>query len=636
MNTNHAAAGLNGKKQLMLLIGALGVVFGDIGTSPLYALKECFLHTGLQPSAHNVLSVLSLIIWSLISIVTFKYVLFILKADRNGEGGILSLLQLALDKAKSKPSGSKLGFLSLLGVFGAALLYGDGTITPAISVLSAVEGLNVITDSCQPFVIPITIAILILLFSIQRTGTSSVGKWFGPVTLAWFVAMAGFGSVRIFDNLDILRAFNPLYALDYLLNSGLGGLKLLGSVVLVVTGAEALYADMGHFGIKPIKRAWFRIVFPCLILNYLGQGAFLLSNPTAEAVSNPFFRLLPQWGLIPMVILATMATIVASQALISGAFSLTMQAMQMGYLPRLTVKHTSRHTHGQIYMPFINWVLMLMCVGLVLAFKESSKLAGAYSIAVILTMLITTLLFYVVARRLWNWQMWKAASVCSICLAIELLFLAGNLGKILDGGWFTLSLATAIFIVMITWAKGRRILAQKLYSTSLKQEELIEMLGKGHMARVSRVSGTAVFMSTSQGRVPVSLLHNIKHNHVLHERVIFLTIVTSDRAFVKMSQRVEVEPIAEGFYRVTAYHGYMQAPSIPRFLANCSDQGLELDENKCTFFLGRESILGNPHSTLSRWQQSLFAVMSRVAQQPASYFQIPPGRIIELGLQVQL
>ncbi len=633
-----------------LVLGALGIVFGDIGTSPLYALKECFYskHHALAVTAPHVLGILSLIFWSLILIVSVKYLIFVMRAGRNGEGGILALLALATSARCNKAKST--GALLMLGVFGAALLYGDGIITPAISVLSAVEGLNqglkMPPDEFQKYVTGITLVILIGLFSFQRIGTEKVGGIFGPVTLLWFATLGMAGIAGIVRAPEVLASFNPWHGFHFLLHSGWHGFLVLGSVFLVVTGGEALYADMGHFGVKPIRIGWFVVVLPALMLNYLGQGALLLTDPAAvvspELIAsatwegyNPFFRLIPGWALYPVVGLATAATVIASQALITGTYSLTLQAIQLGYLPRFSIRHTSAHTRGQIYIPAVNWLLMLACIGLVIGFKSSSNLASAYGIAVTMTMVITTLLFYFAARSLWGWKVWQAAGVCTVFLVGELAFFAANAMKVLDGGWFPLTVGLVLFIIMTTWQTGRRLLSQEMDKSSLSQEEFLESLK--YTKTLVRVQGTAVFMSGNSGKAPGALLHNLKHNKVLHETVIFLTIVTDNVPYITPGKQVELIQLQEGFYRLTGHYGYLQEPDVPQLLRRARGHGLECKADHATFFLGRETIVPSTQlAGMAIWREHLFAFLSRVAQAPSSYFRLPEGRVVELGMRVRI
>ncbi|MDM7921884.1 MAG: potassium transporter Kup [Pyrinomonadaceae bacterium] len=620
-----------GRYLAVLSLAALGVVYGDIGTSPLYALRECFHGPhSIEATPENIIGVLSLIFWSLIIVISIKYLAFVLRADNQGEGGILSLAALA---TPIKPSGrtEKRGLIAF-GVFGAALLYGDGVLTPAISVLGAVEGLSVATPALTPFVVPVTIGILIALFLFQSRGTAGIGKVFGPVTLLWFLTLGILGLLQIVHYSHILVAVNPFYAVNFFVANGWHGFLVLGSVFLVVTGGEALYADMGHFGVRPIRLAWFTIVLPSLLLNYFGQGALLLENPAAA--TNPFYMLAPEWMLYPMIILATCAAVIASQAVISGAFSLTMQAVQLGLSPRIRINHTSTREFGQIYIPAINWALMAGCIAVVLGFRTSSNLAAAYGIAVTSTMAITTILFYFVARRIWNWGLLPAFALALIFLAIDLAFFGANIIKVLDGGWFPLLLAAAVFLVMMTWKKGRSILSRRLQDETQDLEEFLDEIERHPPIRVP---GTAVFMNGNATRTPQALLHNLEHNKVLHERVLFLTVKTKQQPFVAPEERVEFEQLTNGFSRLRVYYGYMEEPNIPEAIEKYAYPGFKLGPNEVTYFLGRETIIASAkHSGMSRWRERLFALIARNATSATAYFRIPPNRVVEMGEQVEI
>ncbi len=648
MNNQSDQAGLHRLSVTTLAIAALGVVFGDIGTSPIYTLRECFgPHSPhhIAVTQEHVLGVLSLILWALILLVCIKYLVFVLRADNKGEGGVLSLMALA---AHGMPAASRRrAAVILLGLSGAALLFGDGIITPAISVLSAVEGLRdgglmgtapadadgaaIWEQHTQWFIIGITVIILIVLFSVQFLGTQRVGKFFGPVTGLWFVSLAALGITHLMAEPRVLAAFNPLHAWNYLTHGGHAAFVILGSVFLAVTGGEALYADMGHFGRSPIRRAWFALVLPALALNYLGQGALLLKDP--EAAHAPFFQMAPQWATLPLVLLATAATVIASQALITGTYSLTLSAVQLGYLPRINIRHTSEHARGQIYIPAVNWALMIACLGLVLAFRTSSNLAAAYGVAVTMTMLITTVLFYYTARHLWRWPVINALVLCVVFGLIEIAFLCANLLKFFDGGWFPLAMGAILFLVMTTWATGRRLVRARMDASALSQETLVESLRAGPPISVP---GTAIFMSSTSGRAPVALLHSLKHYGAIHKRVIFMTLVVGDDAWVPPGKRLVVEPLGDGFWRITALYGFMQQPNVPRLLRQCAGYGLEVSAEKATFFLGREIIVPSARPGMARWREHLFSLCSSLAQQPARYFQIPAGRVIELGQQVEI
>ncbi len=614
-----------------LMLSALGVVFGDIGTSPLYALKECFEAThGVAPTETNILGVLALIFWSLIVIVSIKYLGAVMRADNRGEGGILALLALAVPERSDRLPRHRL-LLVGLGVFGATLLYGDGIITPAISVLSAVEGLGVATTHLKDFILPITIGILIALFYVQHFGTGKMGRIFGPIMLLWFATLAILGVKGILQTPRVLHSLNPWSAVQFFAANGWKGFIVIGAVFLSVTGAEALYADMGHFGIRPIRRGWFAIVLPSLFLNYLGQGALLLTDPAAA--ENPFYLLAPTWALYPLVALATVATVVASQAVISGAFSLTMQAIQLGYLPRMKIIHTSSRERGQIYMPHINWLLMVACIGLVLGFRTSSNLAAAYGIAVTLSMVIDTVLFYVASQRLWNWSPARAAALCSVFLALELAFFSANLVKVAHGGWFPLIVGVAIFTMMATWKTGRRLVWETLQTTSLPRDLFFESI-EHHPPQ--RIAGTAVFLAGNPNGTPLALLHNLKHNKVLHQRNILLTLVTEDIPYVTREHRTEVEPLPAGFQRVVAHYGFMEEPNVRELLDGTPLEGGAIDVQKTTFFLSRETILPSGSKGMRVWRKWLFAVLARNAQPATDFFKLPPNRVVELGMQVEL
>jgi KUP system potassium uptake protein len=619
---------------LPLALGALGVVYGDIGTSPLYALRECFVgDAALAPTAPNVLGVLSLVVWSLTMVVSVKYLTFVMRADNEGEGGILALLALVSPK-RSEGSSRRTG-LVLLGLFGAALLYGDGVITPAISVLSAVEGLRVATNSFEPFVVPLAVTILVGLFAVQKRGTAGIGAVFGPAMLVWFVTIAVLGAMEIWrqpaHHASVLRAVNPLHAVRFFVTHRVHGFLTLGAVVLCITGAEALYADMGHFGARPIRLAWYAVAFPALLLNYFGQGALLLTE--GSAVTNPFFQLAPTWGLFPLVILSTAATIIASQALISGAFSLTQQAVQLGYAPRFTIVHTSGTTAGQIYIPEVNWALMVTCVLLVLGFKNSSSLAGAYGIAVTGTMTVTTLLFYVVTREGWQWSLATAVGVVALFLLFDVAFFGANLPKVIEGGWFPLVVGVSVFTVLTTWKRGRAEVGRLLSEASLPLDVfLLDLAGQ----RPHRVEGTAVVMTSNPDGVPPVLLHHFKHNRTLHKRVVLLSILSEKRPEVDDSERIELAELGHGFYRVVARFGFMEMPRVGRILSLCAAKGLLFDLMSTTFFLGRETLLATGRSRMAKWRKQLYAFLARNAPSATAYFEIPPNRVVELGAQLEL
>lgn len=617
-----------------LALGALGVVFGDIGTSPLYAVRECFhgLHA-IALNEANVLGVVSLIFWSLLIVVGVKYVTFILRADNHGEGGIFALL--ALLPARGTP-GDDLGpkiraAIVLAAVFGSALLYGEGIITPAVSVLSAVEGLSVATTALEPAVLPITCVILLGLFLIQKHGTGRIGSLFGPVMILWFLTLGGLGLLHIVQTPRIVEAINPLHAAHFFRANGLHGMVVLGSVVLCITGCEALYADMGHFGRRAIRLSWNGLVLPALLLNYFGQGALLLASPSAA--SNPFFLMAPTALLYPLVALATVATIIASQAMISGAFSLTQQAIQLGYCPRMRIVHTSGQERGQIYIPMVNYAIMLGCLGLVLSFQESSRLAGAYGIAVTATMTITSIAYFLVSTGRWRWKPYKAALLVALFLLFDVSFLGTNLLKLADGGWITLTIALCISLLMSTWKRGRAELAAKSRASRLPIDIFIGDVGtfKPH-----RVPGTAVFMTLSDQGTPVTLLHHFKHNKVLHETVLLLTVRSANDPTVPESERVEITSLDHGFYRIIARYGFMETPHVPDILRLARERDVSADPAATTFFLGRETILPSGPAHMREWRKRLFAFMSRNAGRPTTFFGIPPSRTVELGSMVEL
>jgi KUP system potassium uptake protein len=616
-----------------LALGALGVVYGDIGTSPLYALRECFdvEKHGVALSRVNVLGVLSLVFWTLIVIVTIKYLIFVMRADNRGEGGILALMSLVPPQLRDAQRGRWL--LLALGLFGAALLYGDGMIIPAISVLSAVEGLHLVTPFFDPYVVPITIGILIGLFLFQRKGTAGIGKIFGPVMLVWFGTLAGFGLMWVLREPGVLAAVNPGYAARFFLANGWTAFLAMGAVFLVVTGSETLYADMGHFGKTPIRMAWFVLVMPALLLNYFGQGALLLQHP--KAAVNPFFLLAGEnrLALYYLVGLATVATVIASQAVISGAFSLTRQAVQLGYMPRLEIIHTSEEEIGQIYIPSVNWFLMFSTIGLVLGFQKSTNLAGAYGVAVTTTMVITTLIAQVVARRLWGWNPMLVIPGAIFFLAVELSFFGANIIKIAEGGWLPLTVGMVIYTLLSTWKKGRAILSERLRRGALPFSEFI---GTVTPTSPPRVPGTAVFMSRDPESTPTALLHNMKHNKVLHDKVVLLTVLTEEVPYVEVADRVQVEDLGKGFFRVLAHYGFLQNPGVSEVVDLTKVKGLDLNVMSTTFFLSRETLIPSKKPGMALWREKLFSLMSRNAQRPTDFFRIPPNRVVELGMQVRL
>ena len=624
----------NKRASLYSALGALGIVYGDIGTSVLYAFRECLAH-GIR-DREEIVGILSLIIWTLTLLVTVKYLTFVTRADNRGEGGILALLSLAFPENPNEEKKSNLSATMIaIGVIGAALLYGDGVITPAISVLSATEGLSVAAPWLEPFTVPLTLAILVVLFIFQRKGTESVAKLFGPVMLVWFVTLAITGILQIVRHPSVLAAINPLHAAHFLISHGSGSLMIVGSVFLVATGAEALYADLGHFGRRPIALAWYWIVFPSLLLNYLGQGALTLRDPSTR--ESPFFHMVPNWLLWPLIALATAATVIASQALISGAFSLTMQAVQLGYVPLINIRHTSHEEHGQIYIPQINTLLALGCMALVLGFRSSSALASAYGIAVTLTMIATTLLLYFAARRVWKWSIPQAAALCALLLAVEGTFLAANSTKVIQGGWFALAIGAAVFLLMTTWKKGRYLLRKNLPARLSLREFIASTTALGREAGlVPRVPGTAVFMAGQPRGTPVPLLHNFKHNHVLHERNIMLTILTDRVPYVSKESRVEIKDLSKGFFRIIAHFGFMETPTISEIITCCAMREFVIEEQKTSFFLGNETIVTTRKPGMARWREHLFVAMSRHAQRPAQFFKLPVNRTIELGQRVEI
>jgi KUP system potassium uptake protein len=628
---HHEREEPTGRRLLSLSLLALGIVYGDIGTSPLYAMRECFY--GSHPVAlttANVLGILSLIFWSLVLVVMVKYHIYVLRFDNRGEGGILALMGLVgMDKTRGARVRST---LIVLGVFGAALLYGDGMITPAISVLSVVEGLEIATPFFKPYVIPLTIVILIVLFVFQRRGTAGVGSVFGPVMLVWFSTLAVMGIRGILWQPSVLFAVNPMHAIRFFMANGMHGFLVLGAVFLVTTGGEALYADLGHFGEKPIQVDWFSIVGPSLVLHYFGQGALLIRNPSAA--HNPFYLLAPKWALYPLVILATFATVIASQAIISGVFSLTRQAIQLGYLPRMQIVHTSQAEIGQVYMPTVNWTLMFATIALVIGFRSSTNLAGAYGVAVSTTMIITTILAYVVARDLLHWSVLLAGAITAGFLFGDLAFLGANLFKIADGGWFPLLIAAVVFTIMTTWRQGRKILNSRLREGALSPELFVSSL-RGHAP--VRVPGTAVFMHRSRDVIPSALLHSLKHYKALHKQVILLTVLSEEVSHLRDDERLQLEDLGEGIYRITCRYGYMEEPDIPALLERVSkENGLSIPPMDTTYFLGRETLIVTARkSGMSTWREKLFASMMRNAESAARFFRLPPNRVVELGAQIE-
>lgn len=621
----HGKAGAVG-----LALGALGIVFGDIGTSPLYAFRETFEHHSIPVVEANVLGVCSLILWSLILVVSVKYVAFVLRADNEGEGGILALTTLVVGNDASARSGRKVLVLLMMGLFGMALLYGDGIITPAISVLSATEGLKVAAPSLESWVLPLAVAILLGLFAIQKRGTGAVGALFGPVMVVWFSTLAVLGVARVSGNLAVLEAVNPVLAVRYLLDNGFDAFLSMGSVFLVVTGGEALYADLGHFGRRPIRGAWFAVAFPALVLNYFGQGALLLAEP--EAIESPFFLMGPQWARWPLVVLATMATIIASQALISGAFSMTVQAMQLDYLPRLTVRHTSAAHIGQVYLPTVNALLAVGCISLVLAFGSSTALAAAYGIAVTATMAVTTLLFYFLARNRWGWSAAKALALCGPLGLLEMAFFGANVFKIPAGGWFPLVVAAVIMVAMTTWRTGRRVVSERMAVGRISVQQFIDELPPD----VTRVPGTAVFMFRGDGVAPPSLRTNTRHNHALHEHVVLVSVATRTTPYVPEDERRTVTEFGAGIHQVVVQHGFMEEADVPRWIDGVELDGVTVRSDDVTYFLGRETVIPSEIVSMAPWRERLFAVMLRTAASASRFFRLPPDQVVEVGSQVEI
>ena len=622
----------------LLALGALGVVYGDIGTSPLYALKECFTgHHSVPPTPANVLGVLSLVFWAMTFVVSFKYLGFVMRADTRGEGGILALRALV---GQRDPGRGARRALILLGLFGAALLYGDGIITPAISVLGAVEGIRVATPALERFVVPLSVVILTLLFAFQKRGTATVGAVFGPVMLVWFLCIAALGVRGILYEPAVLRAALPTYAFEFFREDGFRGFLILASVVLVITGGEALYADMGHFGRRPIRLAWFVVAMPALMLNYFGQAALILHDPSAAV--NPFYHLVPAWGLYPMIVIATLAAIVASQALISGAFSLTRQAVQLGYAPRVTIRHTSHTEIGQIFLPQVNAWLGVGCIALVLGFRSSSNLASAYGVAVTGTMVITAILFHRVARERFGWSRWQTWPLTLLFLAVDIPFFAANLVKVEEGGWFPLVVAGIVFALMTTWKKGREILSALMRENSLPMNLFLEDIGR---RRPQRVPGCAVFLTSDPTGAPPVLLHHLKHNKVLHEKVVLVSVVTEEIPQVPEVDRVQLRDLGHGFWQVLAHYGFMETPNVPDLLRSLEARGardamglggLIVKPMETTFYLGRETLLPNGPGPLARWRKVLFILMARNALPATQFFGLPPNRVVEMGAQIQL
>jgi KUP system potassium uptake protein len=628
---------------MLASLGALGVVYGDIGTSPLYAMKEClawnpagtFSPHAVEPTLANTLGVLSLIFWSLVLVICVKYLIFILRADNNGEGGILALAALVAGN-EGRRRGTKLAIPLLLGLFGTGLLFGDGVITPAISVLGAMEGLSEQSPTLTSFVIPITLAILVGLFLVQRHGTGRIGFAFGPVMMIWFLAIGAIGLRWIIVDPRVLAAVNPLHGIDFLTRNGKHGFVIIGLVFLVVTGGEALYADMGHFGRRPIRLAWFTIALPTLLLQYFGQGAVLLSSP-AGTIRNPFYEAADQLHvggvslLIPMLVLSVAAAIIASQALISGVFSITRQAMQLGFWPRVSVVHTSAHTEGQIYIPEMNWILLVGTIAVVLQFRTASGLAAAYGIAVTGTMAITSALFYLVCRRRWGYSRLHALAFLIPFLAIDLGFFAANAVKFFDGGWFPLAIGVLVFGIMTTWWRGRTELAKQMEGGTLDDELFFTDIDAIH-----RVRGTAVFMSSTAGGMPNVLVHHMKHNQVLHEQVVLFSVDTRSAPWADLDNELEVRDLGHGFYRVVAHVGFMQSPDVPKILAMCAERGVVTQPMTTTYYLGRQTLLTSGAARFARWRKILFAFLTRNSRPPTAFFNLPPNRVVELGVQIEM
>ncbi len=622
----HGHVGLTG-----LIVGAIGVVFGDIGTSPLYTIKEAFTpHYGLTPDHATVLGILSLVFWALMIVVTLKYVTIIMRADNQGEGGIMALMAL-VQRSLSKDSRTKY-VVGILGIFGASLFFGDGVITPAITTLSAIEGLEIAAPQLHHWILPLTISVLVLLFTTQRFGTAKVGKVFGPVMLFWFLSLAALGVFNITKDPQVLRAVNPVWGVRFFMTHGAHAIFILGAVVLAVTGGEALYADMGHFGAKPIRYGWYFFVLPALMLNYLGQGALVLEHP--EAVVNPFYLSVPEWGRIPMVVLAAAAAVIASQAVITGAFSVARQAMQLGYIPRMDVRHTSHETIGQIYIPWINRVLMISVIAVVLMFRSSTGLASAYGVSVSGTMLIDTVLLGMFARTAWPKGRRFVLPLCFVFAIVEISFLIANGVKFLDGAWFPLALAIVVFTLLRTWRRGRELLHAEVQKEGLKLDTFLPGL---MLAPPVRVPGTAIFLTADKGVVPHALLHNLKHNKVLHERNVFLTVETLSVPVAPKDKRLKIDPIGDDFYRVLVRFGFVEMPDVPlALMRSCDGGGAYFDPMDTTYFASRETIVASKRRGMPIWRDKLFAIMHRNAAPATNFFRIPGNRLVELGAQVEI
>ncbi|HEU4814140.1 MAG TPA: potassium transporter Kup [Xanthomonadaceae bacterium] len=622
----HGSVGVAG-----LVVGAIGVVFGDIGTSPLYTLKEAFSpHYGLIANHDTVLGILSLIFWSLMLVVTLKYVAIILRADNEGEGGIMALMALS---QRILPKRSKsLYVVGLLGILGASMFFGDSVIMPAMTVLSAIEGMEVVAPRLGSWIVPLTIAVLVALFATQRFGTEKVGRVFGPVITIWFLALAAIGIYNILHEPEVLQALNPWFAIRFFINHGWGGIFILGAVVLAVTGGEALYADMGHFGARPIRYGWYFLVLPALMLNYFGQGALVLEDPSA--IRNPFYLAVPEWGRVPMIFLATAAAIIASQAVITGAYSVTRQAMQLGYIPRMRITHTSSETIGQIYIPWINWSLMIAVILLVLTFRSSAALASAYGVSVSGTMLIDTLLLALVAQAMWRRWRWFVLPACVVFLVIDVAFLVANGVKFFDGAWFPVALGVVVFTLLRTWRRGRQLLHEEVRKEGIQIDTFLPGL---MLAPPVRVPGTAIFLTSDKGVVPHALLHNLKHNKVLHERNVFLTVDTLDVPYAPPVRRLRIEEIGEDFYRVVVAYGFMETPDVPlALMRSCDRGGIYFDPMETTYFASRETVVASARRGMPVWRDRLFSFMHRNAAPATGFFRIPGNRLVELGAQVEI
>ncbi len=619
----------NQSSLLALTIGAVGVVYGDIGTSVLYAVKEIFNSGHVQFTPDNVLGILSILFWTLTTIVSLKYVALVLRADNHGEGGLVAMLALASQAVKDKPGLRRV--LLVVGIFGTSVFYGDGVITPAISVLSAVEGLEVVSPTFKKAVVPITLVVLLALFWVQKRGTGGIGKFFGPITLVWFAVLSWLGLIHIAQNPSVLVAISPIYALRFMWEHPGTTFIILGAVVLCVTGAEALYADMGHFGKRPIRLAWFSVVFPALVLNYFGQGALLLADPAS--IKNPFFLMAPDWFVLPLVGLATMASVIASQALISAAFSVTKQVIQLGYLPRMRILHTSVKDTGQIYIPFINWSLFVAIVLAVVMFRSSSNLASAYGIAVTLDMLITTVLTFFVIRYAWRYPLWLCISATGVFFVIDLAFFASNLLKFVDGGWFPLMIGTGVFMLMLTWKQGRRLLHIKRREDAF---DLRDFLDSVFVSPPTRVSGTAVFLAAESGQVPNALLHNLKHNKVLHEHNLFVTVVNHEVPWIGLDKRLEIEPLGHNCWQVSVHYGFKNDPDLPAALAQLRGHGCELEAMTTSYFLSRDTVIASLGGGMALWREKLFAQMHLNASGAADFLKLPNNAVVELGSKIEI